>query len=134
MNGGSVRLAIEVKNAHGFAVALEFQVGARVVRALSLRARADFEQQHVAPGAVHDAVAVWNVSLPARALAGFQDRLAVVLDWPGTASQDLDELVFVLVPVPDRGGRAGLEPGQVHAELGEADRVAERGLVTRSEE
>src|SRR5262245_44654912 len=54
----SVGRAVLVQDANGGSFALEFQVRARIVRALARRARADLEQQHVGGRAVHDAVAV----------------------------------------------------------------------------
>src|ERR1044071_4978930 len=95
-NGGSVRRAVEVENADGRAIAFEFQVRARIVRALARCTRADFEQQHIGLRAVHDAVPVRHVRLPAGAVAGLEDGFALVLDQHALASQDVNELVLVL--------------------------------------
>src|ERR1051325_5234774 len=83
----SVRRAVCMQDADGLAVALEFQVRARIMRALGRCARTDLEQQYVRLGAVHDAVAVRRVRLPAGAVAGLEDRLATLaLDQHALAS------------------------------------------------
>src|SRR5437868_3029872 len=125
----SVRFAGFVQDAHDTVVALEFQIAARIVRAFALRARADLEQQHVALRAVHDAVAVRHVRLPAGAVTGLERDLAALFDQHALALQDVDELVLLFVPVKNRRGRAGLQLREVHAELRQADRIAERGLM-----
>src|SRR5215217_1691707 len=129
MNCRSVRRAVFVQDADGLAIAFELEVRARVVRALRRRARPDFKQQHVSVRAVHDAVAVRHVRLPARAVARFQYRPALVLNQHALALQDVDELILLLVPVTNRRRGTRLELRQVHAELREAHSIAERGLV-----
>src|SRR4051812_44079607 len=126
-----VRLAVEVKDANGGAIAFEFEVRARIVRALGRRARPDFKQQHLGFRAVHDAMAVRHAGFPARAVAGLQDRLATVgLDQRRLALKDVDELILLLVPMQDRCGRPWFKLREIHPELREPDRIAERGLVT----
>src|SRR5258708_37981283 len=105
--GRSVRLAGFVQHAHDAIVALEFQIDVGIVRALGFRARSDFQQQHVAIGAVHDTVAVVDIRLEAGAVAGLQRDLAAVLDQHAFAFENVDELILLLVPVAQRGRRAG---------------------------
>src|SRR6516165_12792543 len=44
--------------------------------------------------------------------------------------EHINELVFGLVPVAQRGGGGGLEAREIDPELGEPDDVAERGLLS----
>src|SRR5882762_9195969 len=127
--GRSVRLAGFVQHAHDAIVALEFQIVVRIVRAFTRRARSDFQQQHLAIGAVHDTVAVVDIRLEAGAVAGLQRDLTAVLDQHALAFEDVDELVLLLVPVAQRSRGTGLEFRQIHTELAQAHRIAERRLV-----
>ena len=71
-------------------------------------------------------MAVRHAGLEAGGVAGAKDGLALVLDQHELAFEHDDELVLVLVPVPLRGRRAGLQPHEVDAELRQPGRIAER--------
>src|SRR3546814_15773849 len=58
--------------------------------------------------------------------AGLQKLLAGVGDEGELAFEHIDELVFMVVPVALRGGRAWRQAYQVHAEGLEAQRIAPR--------
>ncbi len=118
-----------MQHAHDAIVALEFQIDVGIVRALSFRARSDFQQQHVAIGAVHDTVAVVDIRLEAGAVAGLQRDLTAALDQHALAFENVDELILLLVPVKQRSRGAGLELRQIHTKLAQAHRIAERRLV-----
>ena len=66
-----------------------------------------------------------DVGLEARGVAGLEHGLAVVLDQHDFAFENIDEFVFLFVPVPQRRGRARLERRQIDAELVEAGGIAE---------
>src|SRR5262249_58624625 len=59
--------------------------------------------------------------------------LSRVGDQRDLALEDVDELVLVRVPVAERRARAGLEPGQVDPEVGEAEQGADRALAAGPE-
>src|SRR5580692_7451979 len=65
------------------------------------------------------------VGLEARGIARPEHGLAAVVDQHDFAFEDEDELIFLLVPMPQRGRGAGLQRRQVDPELVEAGRVAE---------
>src|SRR6202023_1296004 len=71
-----------------------------------------------------------NPDLETRGVARLQHGRATVLDQRDLALEDVNELVFGLVPVAQRGGGAGLEAREVDPELREPDDVAERGLLS----
>jgi hypothetical protein len=73
---------------------------------------------------------VSDPSLETRGVARLQHGRAIVLDQRDLALEDVNELVFGLVPVAQRGGRAGLKAREVDPELGEPDDIAERGLLS----
>src|SRR5262245_42133749 len=100
------------------------------MRALTLCARADLEVDHVALRPIDEMMTVSDPSLETRGVARLQHGRATVLDQRDLALEDVNELVFGLVPVVQRGGGAGLEAREVDPELGEPDDVAERGLLS----
>ena len=75
--------------------------------------------------AVDQAMAIGDAGLPTGGVAGTQHRLAAVLVQDHLAFEDVDELVFVGVPVPLGRLRSRLEPRKVDTELVEPDRIAE---------
>src|SRR5262245_6643152 len=103
-----IRLAGSAQEAHPLLVAFHHQIDVRIVRALGRRARADLEIACIMMRAVDELVAVRHAGLEARAIAGLQHDLALVLDQHQFAFEHIDEFVFLLVPVAQRGGRAGL--------------------------
>src|SRR5262249_10028096 len=74
-------------------------------------------------------MAVGDAGLEARRIAGSQQSLATVLDQRQLAFEDVDEFVLLLMPMAQRRGGAGLEPGEVDTELGEPGDVAECRLL-----
>src|SRR2546421_593127 len=99
------------------------------MRALARRAGADLEIERVTGGLVHQAMAIRDVRLEARAVARLQQGLALILDQHDLAFQHVNELVLLFVPMAQRRGSTGLQPREVHAELSEAYRIAERSFV-----
>ena len=116
---------------HAGVVAHGDQIDVRIGRRLALRARADFQIDRVALRAVDEMMTVRRVGLEAGGVAGLEHGLAFVLDQHELAFEDVDELILLLVPVPQRRGRAGLERREIDAELVEADGVAE-ALASRA--
>src|SRR5579862_3873597 len=70
-------------------------------------------------------MAVGAVGLEARGIARLEHGLAAVLGQDDFALQHVDELVFLLVPMPQRRRRTRLERGEIDAELVETCGVAE---------
>ena len=58
--------------------------------------------------------------------AGAERLLPPVRDERDLSLEDIDELVFLRVPVPERRTTAGLQARQVDTEVGEAERAANR--------
>ena len=71
---------------------------------------------------VDQMMAVRHVGLEAGGIAGLEQRLAAVLDQNHFAFEDIDQLVFLFMPVPQRRRGARLERRQVDAELVETGR------------
>src|SRR4030088_1310329 len=107
------------------AVALRPHVDVGIVGDLARRAAADLEIDGVAAAAVDQAMAVGDPGFPAGRVPRPQHGLAVVLDQHQLAFEHIDELILGLMPMALRGGGAGLETGQVDAELIEPDRIAQ---------
>src|SRR5664279_4839636 len=99
------------------------------MHALGFCARAYFEIDRVAAAAVDELVRDAAAGLEAGGIAGLEHGLAVVLDQHQLAFQHVDEFVFLLVPMPQRGRRARLDARNVDAELRETHDVAQRLLV-----
>src|SRR5262249_7475775 len=76
-------------------------------------------------GSVHEVMPVRSAGLKAGGGAGRKQGLALVLDQHQLAFKYVDELILPLVPMPQRRGGAGLERGEIDAELVEAGGVAE---------
>src|SRR5262249_5442558 len=96
------------------------------MRALTLGARADLEVDRVTLRPIDEMMTVSDPSLKTRGVARLQHGRAAVLDQHDLALEHVDELVFGLVPVAQRGGGAGLEAREIDPELREPDGVAER--------
>src|SRR6266545_8268403 len=107
------------------AVALHHEVDVGIVHALARGARADLQIDRVAVGAVDQAMGDAAAGLEAGGIPGPQHGLAVILLQDELAVEHVDELVLLLVPVPQSGRRAPLDAGDVDAELGEAGGVAD---------
>ena len=73
-------------------------------------------------------VAVAGAGLEAGAHAGPQRGLARVGDQRGLAGEDVDELVLPGMGVAQGGIGAGRQRGQVDAEIGQPEQIAERPL------
>src|SRR6516225_9163050 len=99
------------------------------MRALTLGARADLKVDRVALRPIDEMMTVSDPSLETRGIARLQHCRAAVLDQRDLALEHVDELVFGLVPVAQRGGGAGLEAREVDPELREPANAAERGLL-----
>src|SRR5215831_5034463 len=100
------------------------------MRALTLGARADLKVDRVALRPIDEMMTISDPSLETRSVARLQHGRATVVDQRDLALEDVNELVFGLVPVAQRGGGAGLEAREVDPELREPDGVAERGLLS----
>src|SRR5215471_10220781 len=100
------------------------------MRALTLCARADLEVDRVALRPIYEMMTVSDPSLETRGIARLQHGRAAILDQHDLTLEHVNELVFGLVPVAQRGGGAGLEAREVDPELREPDDVAERGLLS----
>src|SRR5450759_493908 len=124
-----VRRAIPVQIAAAFFVALHHQIDVRIMHALGFGASADLEIDRVAAAAVDQLVRDAAAGLEAGGVAGLEYGFAVVLDQHQLAFQHVDEFVFLLVPMPQRGGRARLDARNIDAELRETHDVAQRLLV-----
>lgn len=81
-------------------------------------------------GAIDQVVGVGFAGGKANGVAGRQRVLAVVVDQHELAEEDVDQLILVLVPVPESGIGAGLEGDVVHAELAHSHGPAELALVS----
>src|SRR5262245_20415245 len=115
---GGIGLAGFVREAHSGGVADHHQVDVGIMRALGRGEAADLDIDGVAARAVDQLVAVGDAGLPASAVARPQHDLAAVLDQRDLAVDHVDELVFLLMPVPQRRAGAGLESRDVDPELG----------------
>src|SRR2546430_2474178 len=92
--------------------------------------RANLEINRIASGAVGKAMRDAAASLEARRIAPPEHGLAVVLLQDQLAFEHVDELVLLLVPVAQRRGRARFDARDIHAELGQPDRIADPLLLT----
>src|SRR5438552_2643316 len=95
------------------------------MRALTLCARADLEVDRVALRPIDEMMTVSDPSLETRGVARLQHGRSTIVDQRDLALEHVNELVFGLVPVAQRGGGAGLEARDVHAKLGQASRIAD---------
>src|ERR1019366_8265247 len=93
------------------------------------RAGADLEIDRVTAAAVDQLVRDAAAGLEAGGVARLEHGFAFVLDQHQLAFQHVDEFVFLLVPVPQRGGGARLDTRNIDAELRETHAVAQRLLV-----
>src|SRR5262249_56430652 len=100
------------------------------MRALTLGARADLKVDRIARRPMDEMMTVSDPSLETRGIARLQHGRAAVLDQHDLALEHVDEFVFGLVPVAQRGGGAGLEAREIDPELREPDGVAERGFLS----
>ncbi|MGK0266300.1 MAG: hypothetical protein ACI82N_000544, partial [Maricaulis sp.] len=75
--------------------------------------------------AIDQMMPVRNAGAKSGAIAGAQHGFAVIRHQHGHAGQDLDEFVFMRVPMALRRPGARLEPDLVDAKLGQAGCVAE---------
>jgi hypothetical protein len=93
------------------------------------RAVADLEVDDLLDGLVQQVVRVAAAGLEPRAHAGRKRRAALVGLERRAALQDVDELVLPRMRVAQRRLRARREPREVHAEVREAEDVAQRLLA-----
>src|SRR5262249_38774352 len=100
------------------------------MRAFTLCARADLEVDRVALRPIDEMMAVGDPSLETRGVAWLQHGRAAVLDQHDLAFEHVNELVFGLVPVAQRGGSARLESREIDPKLAEPDDIAKRGLLS----
>src|SRR5262249_44659529 len=106
----------------------EINIG--IVGALALGARADLEIDRVALRLIDEMMAVGDPSLETRSVARLQHGRAAVLDQHDLAFEHVNELVFGLVPVAQRGGGTGLESREIDPKLAEPDDIAKGGLLS----
>src|SRR6476619_2074756 len=90
---------------------------------------ADLEVGHLLVRLVHQPVRVAGAGLEPRAHARSKARAALVRVQRRVSTQDVDELVLLGVRVAQRRLAPGKERGQVDAEVGEPEQVAQRTLV-----
>ena len=87
-------------------------------------ARTDLDENGIAIRSIDQAVAVRHAGFPCRSIAGLEHGLALVLTKHDFALQDIDELVFLLVPMALRGCRTRRERTDIDAKMREADGTA----------
>lgn len=104
------------------------QVVVRVDDLVARSAVADFQIQHVVRRFVDQPVGIAAAGFEAGAHAGRQWRGAVVGVKGRTALQDVDELVLFGMGMAQRGNRAGLQFGQIDAEILQAKQIPQRPL------
>ena len=85
--------------------------------------------EHVPVRVVGEAVGVARPGREAGAHAGREDRRARVRMQRGMPGQNVDELVLPRVGVAQGRAGSGRQPRQVHAEVGEAEEIAQRALL-----
>ena len=100
-----------------------------VVHALVRGAGADLQIDRIDGTAVDQAVADAASGLEPRGISGLENRFPLVLLQYQLTFQHVDELVLLLVPVPQCRPRARLDARDVDTELSEPDRVAEPLLL-----
>src|SRR5438128_8660104 len=100
------------------------------MRALTLCARADLQVDRVGLRPIDEMMTISDPSLKPRGVARLQHGRSTIVDQRDLALEDVNELVFGLVPVAQRGGGAGLEAREVDPELGEPDDIAEPVLLS----
>src|SRR6185503_8945863 len=97
----------------------EGEVDVRIAAA-GIGAAADHNERAIRGALVDQMMAVGAALGPRAAVAGAQDRAAVVLDQHRLARQHYQELVLAVVPVALRRPGAGLEHDVTDPEIGEA--------------
>src|SRR5207244_12394818 len=97
-----IGLARPVQATHAAVVPLKDEIDVRIVGAFGSGARADLEIEHIALRLVDEMMTVGNSGLEARAVAGLEHGLAAVLYQGDFAFEHIDELVLLLVPMPQR--------------------------------
>src|SRR5690606_15144552 len=128
--GGAVLVA-EAPAAVGAAAQGEVVIG--VFDLVLLLAVADLEVAGRAIAAIDELVAVARAGREARAHAGGQHLLALVRAQHQLPLEHVDQLVLVAVVVAHGRLLARRQGGEVDADAGEAERVAERALLARQD-
>lgn len=105
-----------------------FEVVFGVIHGVAVGAVADFEVAQRG-GATVDQLVGGAAGFEATAIASFDAVLLVAQAQGGCAFEDVDELVLAVVVVEQGGDGAGGQFGEVDAEVGEAEMVAQLALA-----
>src|SRR5579863_2363522 len=124
-NALRIRFPVLVRITLAFFVGDRHQIDIGIFGALVLRARPDFKIERVLRALVDEMMPVAIVGFEACGIARLEHRLAAILDQHDFALKDIDELVFLLMPVTQGRGGAGLECREIDAELVEPGGKAE---------
>src|SRR5579863_3530930 len=103
-----IRSSILVGVAGALFVADGHQIDVGILNPLVLKTRADFKKDRLTRALVDQMMPVAAVGLEGGGVAGLEHGLAVVLDQHHLACEDVDELVFVLMPMAQGGSGARL--------------------------
>src|SRR5580700_3398874 len=103
----------------------EKKVDVRIVAAFLRAARADDEEHALRARAIDEVMSVAGFHRKAGAIARAHHAFSFILDEHELARDHDEEFILLLMPVPKRGPRAGLDTNEIGAELREACRVAE---------
>src|SRR6185312_4985735 len=126
----SIRCAVSVQIAAALFVAFHDQIDVGIMHALGPCACADFEIDRDAVGTIEQPVRVAAAGLESRGVAGLEHDLDAVLRQHQFTFQYINEFVFLLMPVPQRGSRTRVDARNVDAELREAHGIADCLFVT----